>query len=85
MTIVPSGTVVALISLSVTVVVGFASVLLKLGAIQQQLALLWAWYLAECGPGLPGGRRRTDPPINFASTDSGPVSGRDDTVSHRPA
>lgn len=65
----PSGVVVALVSLTVTVVLGFARVLLKLGAMQEQLALLWAWYLAECGPGLPGGRRRTDPPANFTITD----------------
>jgi hypothetical protein len=49
--------------------------LIKLGAIEQQLALLWAWYLSECGPGIPGGRRRTDPPASFASLETRPPGG----------
>jgi len=70
--------VVALISLTITTLSGFAVVLMKLGAMQMQLALLWTWYLAECGPGVPGGRRRTDPPAVFGSVtraaDDGAVS-----------
>ncbi|MCA1834334.1 MAG: hypothetical protein LC750_16690 [Actinobacteria bacterium] len=58
---------VTVAGLLITVIVMVARVLLQLGAIEQQLALLWAWYLAECGPGIPGGRRRTDPPESFAT------------------
>lgn len=54
---------------------GIGRVLLKLGAIEQQLALLWAWYLAECGPGIPGGRRRTDPPASYAHDQFRPPGG----------
>lgn len=54
---------VALASLVVTVLVGFAKTLRTLGQIEQRLDLLWKWYLAELGPGIPGGRRRTDPPL----------------------
>lgn len=53
---------VALATLALTVFVGFASTMKVLGRIEQRLDLLWAWYLAELGPGIAGGRRRTDPP-----------------------
>ena len=56
------GVIVAIATLAITMVVGFARIMLRLGELQQQLALVWAWYLIECGPGVPGGRRRTDPP-----------------------
>lgn len=78
------GPLVAWLSILVTVVIGFASVLIRLGAMQQQIALLWAWYLSECGPGVPGGRRRTDPPAHFPYTEPpAAISGPPDTVSHR--
>lgn len=66
---------VAIASLALTMIVGFSRVLIKLGAIEQQLALLWAWYLSECGPGIPGGRRRTDPPQSFAILEPRPPGG----------
>lgn len=80
-----SGPLVAWLSVLVTVIIGFASVLLRLGAMQQQIALLWAWYLSECGPGIPGGRRRTDPPAHFPYVEPpAAVSGSPDTASRGP-
>jgi len=74
--------VVAWLSILIPVLIGFATVLMKLGAMQQQIALLWAWYLSECGPGIPGGRRRTDPPAHFSYADPpAAISGPDDTAS----
>lgn len=58
--------VVALIANVVAMVAGSWKILIAIGEIKQQLALLWAWYLSEVGPGIPGGRRRTDPPASFA-------------------
>jgi hypothetical protein len=82
--IVPSPAVLAFVSLLVTVLSGFAAVMMKLGQIQTQLALLWAWYLAECGPGVPGGRRRTDPPAHFPFVEPpAPISGPGDATSPR--
>lgn len=66
---------IAIAGLFVTMIAGFARVLLELGGIRQQLALLWAWYLAECGPGIPGGRRRTDPPASYANLEPRPPGG----------
>lgn len=66
---------IAFSSFAVTVLVLLAKVLLAIGGIQTQLALLWAWYLSECGPGIPGGRRRTDPPASFAMLDPRPPGG----------
>lgn len=58
--------VVALVANAIAMIVGFGKILIAIGEIKQQLALLWAWYLSEVGPGIPGGRRRTDPPASFA-------------------
>lgn len=82
----PSAGFVAWLSILIPLLIGFATVLIKLGAMQQQIALLWAWYLSECGPGVPGGRRRTDPPAHFQYNDqAGAISGPDDTASHHRA
>jgi hypothetical protein len=62
-------------SFAVLTLTGIARALIKLGAIETQLALLWAWYLAECGPGIPGGRRRTDPPASYGMLDPRPPGG----------
>jgi hypothetical protein len=66
---------VALAGVLIVMIGGFSRVLIKLGAIEQQLALLWAWYLSECGPGIPGGRRRTDPPASYAMIEHKPPGG----------
>lgn len=62
--------VVSITSLLLTVIVGFMTIARMLGRIEQRMDLLWSWYLAECGPGIPGGRRRTDPAAPWSADDS---------------
>jgi hypothetical protein len=61
---------IAFASLLITMVGGFAATMIKLGGVMQRLDLLWSWYLAEVGPGIPGGRRRTDPAAMATADDS---------------
>jgi hypothetical protein len=66
---------IAFASFAVLTLGGIARALIKLGAIETQLALLWAWYLSEVGPGIPGGRRRTDPPASYSMHEHKPPGG----------
>jgi hypothetical protein len=60
---------VALAGLLVSIVLGFAQTMRALGRIEQRIDMLWSWYLEECGPGIPGGRRRTDPAAPWSAND----------------
>lgn len=59
--------IIALVSLLLSVLLGFMRTMRVLGRIEQRIDLLWSWYLAEVGPGIPGGRRRTDPPAPWSA------------------
>lgn len=48
--------------LTVTVVVGFATMWRSLGRIELKMDLMWDWYLKSHADLVPGGRRRYDPP-----------------------
>ena len=69
---------------AVTTIGLLVRVLIAIGELKMPVALLWAWYLSECGPGMPGGRRRTDPPAHFAYAEPPPgLTGPDEPTSRR--
>lgn len=55
-----SGTLVAIIGVSVANTVAFGVTLVKLGGLNQRLELLWDWYLSVNGPAPPRDRREGD-------------------------
>lgn len=48
---------------TVTIIVGFATLWRALGRIELRIELMWDWYLKSHADILPGGRRKYDPPM----------------------
>lgn len=52
---------VAIATLAISVIVGFARVMRMLSRMEMRLELVWEWYLEHHADRLVGGRRRSDP------------------------
>lgn len=49
---------VGLGAILITIVAGFGTTMMKLGRIEQQIAVVWGWYLDEMRTGRRYGRRQ---------------------------
>lgn len=56
------GVYLPFVGVAIGVLLQLGRIVRALARLEQQHDVLWDWYLSQVGLGIPGGRRKTDPP-----------------------